>query len=375
MVSVVLIGSMPKPRTYKRISLLRQISKVNLLCWDRMNETQLKVDTDVDYPVYIRKVKASNDPLKRAVPYMKFTREAMKLLGEIKPDLIHVEGLDMLKIADAYKRKSKKKVIVIYELPDLRRLITEPQKGIVKNVAKKYVIGQENTLCNRADLIIMTSEMFYETHYKGMVDRSKFIYVPNVPEYKAFDGFKKYGGSDYVVGWIGGVRYKEQMKMMLNAVDELDCKALVAGYEKEPIEISPLCESNPRVERIGMYNYDAEAASLYGKCSMIYAVYDATKINEQIALPNKLYEAVYCELPIVVSKNTYLAKVVEEWDVGMAVDCTSQSEITAALKKLRDDKELYAHYAEQCRAHKSDINIEKYNEQLKNVIAQLMSAK
>ena len=50
-VSVVLIGSTPKPRTYKRIALFEQISKVNLLCWDRMNETRLKIDRDVDYPI------------------------------------------------------------------------------------------------------------------------------------------------------------------------------------------------------------------------------------------------------------------------------------------------------------------------------------
>ena len=151
---------------------------------------------------------------------------------------------------------------------------------------------------------------------------------------------------------------------MLNAVDTMDCKALVAGYEKEPIEISPLCESNPRVERIGKYNYDTSAAELYGKCSVIYAVYDATKINEQIALPNKLYEAVYCELPIIVAKNTYLSKVVEEWDVGLAVDCNNQDEITEALERLRSDKALYQHFVEQCRIHKADIDMEKYNKQL-----------
>ena len=192
MVSVVMIGSIPKPRTYKRIAFFKRFSKMNLLCWDRVNETQLNVDENVDYPVNVIKLKAANDPLKRAVPYAKFTKKALKLLEEIKPDLIQVEGLDILKIADKYKRKSKKKVVVVYEVPDLRRLITEKQTNPVKKIAQKYVIGQEKKLCNRTDLIIMTSEMFYETHYKGMVDRSKFIYVPNVPEYRAFENFKKY---------------------------------------------------------------------------------------------------------------------------------------------------------------------------------------
>ena len=124
MVSVVMIGSIPKPRTYKRIAFLKRFSKMNLLCWDRVNETQLNIDENVDYPVNVIKLKAANDPLKRAVPYAKFTKKALKLLEEIKPDLIQVEGLDILKIADKYKRKSKKKVVVVYEVPYLRRLIT-----------------------------------------------------------------------------------------------------------------------------------------------------------------------------------------------------------------------------------------------------------
>ena len=109
MVSVVMIGSIPKPRTYKRIAFLQRFSKMNLLCWDRVNETQLNVDESVDYPVHVIKLKAANDPLKRAVPYAKFTKKALKLLEEIQPDLIQVEGLDILKIADKYKRRSKKK--------------------------------------------------------------------------------------------------------------------------------------------------------------------------------------------------------------------------------------------------------------------------
>ncbi|MDO4991077.1 MAG: hypothetical protein Q4E45_11280, partial [Eubacteriales bacterium] len=279
----------------------------------------------------------------------------------------------MLKIADAYRRKSGKKVIVIYEVPDLRRLITEPQKGFIKNIARKYVIGQEKKLCDRADLIIITSEMFYETHYKGMVDRSKFLYIPNVPEFRAFADYRKYAGDDFVIGWIGGVRYKSQMRMMLAAAETLGCRVLVAGYEKAPIEIEPLCRQKSFVEWTGPYDYDRDAASLYGRCSVIYAVYDASTVNEQIALPNKLYEAVCCELPILVSKGTYLSRIVEDWDVGMAVDCTSQVGITSALQRLRDDRALYESFARQCRAHRGDINLEKYNEVLRQRIDIMMS--
>ena len=61
MVSVVMIGSIPKPRTYKRIAFLKRFSKMNLLCWDRVNETQLNVDENVDYPVNVIKLKVHKE--------------------------------------------------------------------------------------------------------------------------------------------------------------------------------------------------------------------------------------------------------------------------------------------------------------------------
>lgn len=364
MKSVVLIGSTPKPRTNKRISLLKRISNVNLLCWDRMNESQLNLNEDIDYPVFIEHIKAVNDPAKRIFPYFKFYKKALKRLKKIAPDIIHVEGLDMLKIAEHYRRKSNKKVIVIYEVPDLRRLITEPQKGIVRNVLKKYVCSQEIKLCKMADLIIITSKMYYEKHYNQFLDCSKFIYIPNVPDYRIFQKFQRHEKDDNLtIGWIGSIRYKKQMKNLLEAAKITDSKLLIAGYEFEPKEIGPLCENQPNIEWFGMYNYEKDVASLYSKVDLIYAVYDTTKINEQIALPNKLYEAVYCKLPIIVSNGTYLAQVVDEWGVGCAVDCNDLEELIGAIEKMKSSSE-YIKYQTKCEEHEKDINLEYFHNEL-----------
>ena len=42
---------------------------------------------------------AESNPLKRLLPYYKFTKSANEILDEIDPDIIHVQGLDMLRIA------------------------------------------------------------------------------------------------------------------------------------------------------------------------------------------------------------------------------------------------------------------------------------
>ena len=99
--AVILIGFMPNPRIYKRIEQEKAVCNVHLICWDR--ESNLLAYPNAEgYTAHVLKLAASNDPIRRLVPYQKFSARAMKLLKQIKPDLIHVQGLDMLKIAQKY---------------------------------------------------------------------------------------------------------------------------------------------------------------------------------------------------------------------------------------------------------------------------------
>lgn len=147
---------------------------------------------------------------------------------------------------------------------------------------------------------------------------------------------------------------------------------MFAGFENEPLEIEPICKADPNIEWVGRFDFNKQAAGLYGKCDVMYSVYDADMHNVRVALPNKLYEAVYCEMPLIVAKNTYLAQVVEEWGVGVAVDHKNVDELVNALNELRNNKNLREQIVENCRKHKNEIDLQKYNAQLKDKIAGLL---
>ena len=83
----------------------------------------------------------------------------------------------------------------------------------------------------------------------------------------------------------------------------------------------------------------------------IYSVYDADMSNVRVALPNKLYESVYCRLPIIVAKNTYLEKVVNDWGVGIGVDHNSVEELRNAIIELKEKRKLYESYVYHCSLH------------------------
>ena len=68
------------------------------------------------------------------------------------------------------------------------------------------------------------------------------------------------------------------------------------------------------------------------------ACYDTSTINERIAEPNKLYEALFFCKPIIVSKHTYLAEKVELLQCGYAIDPFNDEAIVTFIKQISKEK-------------------------------------
>ena len=157
----ILIGFLPNPRIYKRIALEKQIGHVHLICWNR-GDSMLEAPKEDGYVAHVINVEAGGNPLKRLVPYKKFSKSANVLLNQIQPDLIHVQGLDMLKIACAYKKRSRKPVRIIYEVADLHRLLVDHQKSTIAQVAQKCLRHFDRMLEKQYDLLVLTSMKYYD---------------------------------------------------------------------------------------------------------------------------------------------------------------------------------------------------------------------
>ncbi len=371
---VILIGFLPEPHIMKRIELEKKIGELHVICWDRINNMQER-PSENGFSAHIISRKAGTDPLKRMIPYVLFSRDALKMLREIQPDLIHVQSLDMLKIACSYQKESSQKVHIIYEIADLHRLLVDSQKNPIKGFLQRYLRHEDRRLEKNYDVLLLTSMKFYEAYFQNFVSREKVLYMPNVPDLTAFrDYHKKKSGKNFTVGYIGSVRYKNQMRNLLEAAKRCNIHLLIAGFESEPVEIEPLCKADPNVEWIGRFDFNARAAELYGKCDVMYSVYDADMKNVRVALPNKLYESAYCEMPLIVARNTYLAQMVEEWGVGIAVDHKSADELAAVLCDLRDHPEKRARIALNCRKHREELDLRMYNEQLRKRILTILNA-
>ena len=84
----------------------------------------------------------------------------------------------------------------------------------------------------------------------------------------------------------------------------------------------------------GSFKSPEDLEKIYGHIDINFIVYENTLLNVRLALPNKLYESVFWNVPIICSKNTYLSSVVKKWMVGSEVSFDTQKEFNNQLQSL-----------------------------------------
>ncbi len=367
-----LLTHVPNPRINKRIAVFKDIAEIKVICTRRASQNIWEPSQDVEHIIFDIDLPRSSQILKRYLVSQDFQKKAIEKLEEFKPNVIYAEGLDSLIIAGQYKKKYKTKII--FEVADIRESFIEKPKNLFKRIVADAIIFKEKREFRSVDYLVTTSPKFYDIHYKDLIAKDKVLFIPNAPDVEVFKNYKKKQGGTFTVGFIGGIRYLKQMKMLVDAANIVGCDVLFAGAggtSSDYEAITKYCEGMQNVTFTGRYDYNTEIASLYGRVDCVFSVYDADNPNVRIALPNKLYESIWCELPIIVAKNTYLAELVEVWGVGLSVSHTDRFELIEVLKKLKDNQIYLNQFKLNCKNMKVNLNANIMNESLKIIIQTL----
>lgn len=84
----------------------------------------------------------------------------------------------------------------------------------------------------------------------------------------------------------------------------------------------------------GSFKSPDELNIIYSQIDMVLSTYDVSSENVRYAEPNKIYEAIYFETPIIVSSGTFLADKVKRLEIGYDIDAMSADEIERFIKSL-----------------------------------------
>jgi len=344
MSTIFLLSHVPIPRFIKRIEIANKKTNTTVIYWNRknVNETQYTLPQEV----HIKRINLKapqGKPLLRIFPLIFFVIISLLNLIRMKPKTIHVGNIDMLMISVIYKRIFNKNVNIIYEIGDLPNFIINKPSSRFKKVIKKYFIRIEKQLCLNINTLILTSPFFWENYYSEFIPKFKYLLILNVPKSTTFKNFVKKDRNykELTIGFIGSIRYKEQIKMLIDATNELEnVKVIIAGSGRDTEYIKNYIKDKKNVFYMGPYNFEKDAANLYSDIDCIYSVYNTKLNNVRLAYPNKLYEAIICNLPIIVSKDTELANFVSHNNIGFAVDDNDVFELQSLINKIEKNRDI-----------------------------------
>jgi hypothetical protein len=354
----------------KRMELLSDISKVELIYWDRLVSQQ---DFSLNQKINLKPIKLKapqGKPFLRIFPYILFFIRALFLILKKRPKLIYAGNIDMLFIASIYKIIFNKNLKIVYEIGDLPKYVfVENYAGILKILAKLF-IKLDKFLEKYVDLLVLTSSYFWDLYYKKFYDDNKYLIMLNAPPKKLFKNFKKKQHDKFVLGFIGSIRYSEQLKLAIDVCERLEnVEFFLAGDGPEYEEILNYSKNKETTNLYGAYNYFEEVVSLYEKIDCVYSVYDTSKDNVKYAFPNKLYEAIVCELPIIVSSNTKLAEFVERNGIGYSIE-SERNELKNVLLKIKNNA-YSLNINSNIKEIKDDYFAERFDKDLKNRVSSL----
>ena len=142
--------------------------------------------------------------------------------------------------------------------------------------------------------------------------------------------------SDFVVGFVGSLRKRHGLNILVKAIDELrhnegDIKLLIVGEGPEYGELKTLVHEK-NLEGIvifaGFVPHN-QVAVYISACDVLYGTVDPREVSN----PMKCYEYLACARPIITSRRDDFS-FVEEQNVGITIEAIKVETIAAAIRRL-----------------------------------------
>ena len=250
-----------------------------------------------------------------------------------KDTLFYVWGFDIAIVHALRKTK------YIYEISDIRYT----QFPLCLNYIFKWI---DRWMIKRSVKTLVTSEGFVEFIAGSDAVRSKYILMPNKlsPILRNFERPEnEFEHTKIRIGYVGFYRYPDTILKMARIVGErfenIEFHFWGIGPAEMLEQIHSLTCQYPNIYEHGAFKNPDDLPRVYSTIDVVACNYDTNGINERIAEPNKLYESIFFNKPLIVSIGTFLSKQVMRLGCGFVIDSLKEEAIYSFLSSL-DKSEL-----------------------------------
>lgn len=234
-------------------------------------------------------------------------------------DIIHAFDLDTGLISLIFSKIFRKKLV--YHIADLYADSRMNSQGRAYSLIKKL----EFFVINHADGTIIANEN-RKMQIKGSQPKNLTV-IHNAPmmnpkdiEELSIDKSKTLSTNQPVLAYVGGLTEQRFINEVLEfGVQHPDFTLVLAGYGPIEDKVTTYAENYPNIHYLGELSYQ-DSLALYAQSDVMFAMYDPRVANHKYSAPNKVYEAMMLNKPIVVAANSGVDTLVTEEDIGVVAD-------------------------------------------------------
>lgn len=312
------------------LSLVKEGYKVILIVADGLGHETFKKVQIID----LGKEKS------RILNFIKPYFSILKLIKQLKPDLVHFHDAELMVVGKAIQRRGIPVFYDIHENVAAQILDKKHIKSYLRKPLHYFYVIIEKLLINSFHLILAEDSYnkIYNTKGKSVT------VVLNLPENDSFKNFINGDRTENGIFYIGGVSNERGLDVTIQALKILKKKrddffmhyiGAISEHALAQLNIDGIEEHIKFYGRMDLM----EGYSLSQKCKVGLAV--LKPINNYIeSYPTKFFEYMSIKLPVITSNFKLYKNVIETYNCGYCIDPFSSEDLASKIDVLLNDNTL-----------------------------------
>ncbi len=339
------LSHQPNPRFIKQINYLAESNQVSVIYFNRSTLPNLNSNIAGSVSCLpVGQIESSGRYLSRLMSYAKAMGALWRCRRQVEADVVVVNNIDVLLLEILLRVLTLRSAKLVLEVSDLLQYVFS--RGVV---AKVFRAIDRTVVRLFVDRLVVTSGKYYDVYYSRFF-RGPHLVLENKPLRTNVPERIERGARSgrIVIGVVGLIYQAAPIQALFDAVkdnDSVEVQIYGRLYDAQNSKslIESYCARQSNIVYKGSYDFFKDAARIYGGLDLLYVSYDTAEsmLNNRVALPNKLYEAMYFRVPIIASRGTYLAERVLATRVGYEIDCGSVEQIQTILGSYRERAQAF----------------------------------
>lgn len=283
-------------------------------------------------------------------------------------DIIYCNDLDTLTGCALGSAMRNKKLIY-----DSHELFTEVPELVNRSLIKLIWRIQEKVFIRKANAIITVSDgVASELTRRYKVKEVNVI--RNLPVIRETEVFKD---KQPTIIYQGSLNVGRGIELAIEMMKHLPCyKLLIVGSGDIEIQLrKQMLESNlyDRVQFLGQLP-PHELRLLTPTAWLGLSLEEDLGLNYRYALPNKLFDYIAAQVPVLVSDLPEMRKVVEKYKVGIVAKSRKPAELANQIGDFFDDKQEYESALKNIKSAVKDLNWQNEESKLIEVVKRVAAS-